>query len=353
MSQVCFFADLRRFCDRPINSLFIKMNTPRHSTIGLSGRWNKKRSIFVTRIHQEVMKTILHTDKRRLFGYIAGIVAGVSYGTNPLFGKALLESGVPILVMLFFRYAFAAGFLAVLMGFKKESFLAKRRELGLLILLGIFFAGSSLTLFCSYEFIPSGLATTLVYLYPAIVALIMVFLRIYPSWQTWLAISATFGGILLLSTPSGDVLIRIPGILLAIGSALCYSFYLVIVNRSKRIRNVSEHTLTLYSLVTGAALFAAIRAAQGGSMLEGIDTLGDWGNLIGLAIIPTMVSMLTIAISSRYIGPTKTAVLGVFEPLTAILIGTLMFGETLTAKMATGIVVCVAAVVFMIVKPGK
>lgn len=66
-----------------------------------------------------------------------------------------------------------------------------------------------------------------------------------------------------------------------------------------------------------------------------------------------MVSMLTIAISSRYIGPTKTAVLGVFEPLTAILIGTLMFGETLTAKMATGIAVCVAAVVFMIVKPGK
>lgn len=307
----------------------------------------------MTRIHQEAMKTILHTDKRRLFGYIAGIVAGVFYGTNPLFGKALMESGVPILVMLFFRYAFAAGFLAVLMGFKKESFLAKRRELGLLILLGIFFAGSSLTLFCSYEFIPSGLATTLIYLYPAIVALIMVFLRIYPSWQTWLAISATFGGILLLSTPSGDVLIRIPGILLAIGSALCYSFYLIIVNRSKRIRNVSEHTLTLYSLVTGAVLFAAIRAAQGGSMLEGIDTLGDWGNLIGLAIIPTMVSMLTIAISSRYIGPTKTAVLGVFEPLTAILIGTLMFGETLTAKMATGIAVCVAAVVFMIVKPGK
>jgi drug/metabolite transporter (DMT)-like permease len=236
-----------------------------------------------------------------------------------------MESGVPIMAMLFFRYAFAAVILAVLMMFRKESFLVKRREVGLLILLGIFFAGSSITLFCSYEFIPSGLATTLIYLYPVIVALIMVFLRIYPSWQTWLAISATFGGILLLSSPSGDVQIRVPGVLLAIGSALCYSFYLVIVNRSKRIRNVSEHTITLYSLVTGAILFATIRHAQGGSMLEGIDTLGDWGNLIGLAIIPTMVSMLTIAISSRYIGPTKTAVLGVFEPLTAILIGTLLF----------------------------
>ena len=299
------------------------------------------------------LKTILHTDKRRLLGYIAGIIASVSYGTNPLFGKALIESGVPIMVMLFFRYAFAALFLALLMGVRKESFLAKRHELVLLILLGLFFSGSSITLFCSYEFIPSGLATTLIYLYPVIVALIMVFLRIYPSWQTWLAISATFGGILLLSTPSGDVQIRVPGVLLAIGSALCYSLYLIIVNRSKRIRNVSEHTITLYSLVTGAILFAAIRAVQGGSMLEGVDTLGDWGNLIGLAIIPTMVSMLTIAISSRYIGPTKTAVLGVFEPLTAILIGTLMFGETLTAKMAVGIAICVAAVVFMIVKPGK
>ncbi len=299
------------------------------------------------------MKTILHTDKRRLLGYITGILAGVSYGTNPLFGKALMESGVPIMVMLFFRYAFAAVFLAVLMMFKRESFLAKRREFGVLILLGIFFAGSSITLFCSYEFIPSGLATTLIYLYPVIVALIMVFLRIYPSWQTWLAISATFGGILLLSTPSEDVQIRVPGVLLAIGSALCYSFYLVIVNRSKRIRNVSEHTITFYSLVTGAILFAIIRYAEDGSMLEGIDTLGDWGNLIGLAIIPTMVSMLTIAISSRYIGPTKTAVLGVFEPLTAILIGTLLFRETLTAKMAVGIAICVAAVVFMIVKPGK
>ena len=299
------------------------------------------------------MNNNFHIDRRRLAGYFAGIAAGVSYGTNPLFGKALMESGVPIMVMLFFRYGIAAILLALWMLCRKESFRASRRELRLLVLLGLFFAGSSITLFCSYEFIPSGLATTLIYLYPVFVALIMVFLRIYPSWQTWLSIVATFGGIFLLSAPSGNVQIRLPGVLLAIGSALCYSFYLVIVNRSKRIRKVSEHTLTLYSLVTGAILFAVIRTVQGGGMLDGVDSAADWGNLIGLAVVPTMISMLTLAMSSRYIGPTKTAVLGVFEPLTAILIGTLMFGETLTAKMATGIAICVAAVVFMILKPGK
>lgn len=63
--------------------------------------------------------------------------------------------------------------------------------------------------------------------------------------------------------------------------------------------------------------------------------------------------MLTLAISSRFIGPTKTSVLGVFEPLTAILTGTLLFGEPLTARMGLGIAICVGAVVFMILKPGK
>jgi len=291
--------------------------------------------------------------KRRLAGYLAGFIAGVSYGTNPLFAKPLLESGVPVLVMLLFRYGISAAILAVWMLAKREQFRVKGNEIALLVLLGILFACSSLFLFFSYEFIPSGLATTLVYLYPVFVALIMVFLRFYPSWQTWLSIIATFGGILLLSSPSTGASIRIPGIILAVASAFSYAFYLVIVNRSKRIKNVSEHTLTLYALLTGAFLFAAIRTLQGGSITEGINTASDWGNLIGLAIVPTMISLLTLAVSSRYIGPTKTSILGVFEPLTAILIGTLLFGEPLTMKMGIGVAVCISAVVFMVLRPDR
>ncbi len=234
---------------------------------------------------------------------------------------------------------------------KKEPFRVKGSELVSLAILGLLFACSSLFLFFSYEFIPSGLATTLVYLYPVFVALIMVFLRFYPSWQTWISIIATFGGILLLSSPSAGASIKLPGIFLAVASALSYAFYLVIVNRSKRIRDVSEHTLTLYALLTGTLLFALMRTMQGGNLLEGVNAPADWGHLLGLAVVPTMLSMLTLALSSRYIGPTKTSILGVFEPLTAILIGTILFGESLTLKMVAGILVCVAAVVFMILRP--
>ena len=288
---------------------------------------------------------------RRIIGLICGVVAGVSYGTNPLFAKPLLQSGVPVLVMLFFRYGISAALLSLLMLLKKERFSVRKNEFGLLVLLGALFAGSSLFLFASYEFIPSGLATTLVYLYPVFVALIMVFLRFYPSWQTWLSIVATLGGIILLSSPSRGAEIKPLGIVLAIMSALSYASYLVIVNRSSRIKQVSEHTLTLYALVVGTILFAALRMAQGGSITEGVDSVADWANLLGLAIVPTMISMLTLAVSSRFIGPTKTSILGVFEPLTAILIGTLMFGEPMTWKMGIGVAICIAAVVFMIQKP--
>ena len=290
---------------------------------------------------------------RRVIGLLCGIVAGVSYGTNPLFAKPLMESGVPVLVMLFFRYALSATLLGIWMVLNGEKLSTSRRELGLLVVLGLLFAGSSVFLFASYEFIPSGLATTLVYLYPVFVALIMVLLHFYPSWQTWLSIVATFGGIILLSSPSQGADIQLPGIFLAVLSALSYAHYLIIVNRSSRIKNVSERTITFYALATGTVLFFIMRLIQGGSLVEGVDTPADWANLVGLAIVPTILSMLTLAVSSRFIGPTKTSILGVFEPLTAILIGTALFGEPLTWKMGLGIAICVAAVVFMILKPGS
>lgn len=259
-----------------------------------------------------------------------------------------MESGVPVTVMLFFRYGLSTLVLATWMLAKGETFRVKGHELWLLGLLGLLFSGSSLFLFYSYEFIPSGLATTLVYLYPVLVALIMVLLRVSPNWQSWLSIAATFGGILMLSSPTASAEIKVPGILLAILSALSYALYLVIVNRSRSIKSVSEHTLTLYALLVGTILFATLRIAQGGSMTAGIDSLSDWGNLLGLALVPTMISMLTLAIASRTIGPAATSVMGVFEPLTAILIGVCMLGETLSLKMAVGISVCIAAVFFML-----
>ena len=88
--------------------------------------------------------------------------------------------------------------------------------------------------------------------------------------------------------------------------------------------------------------------------MNGVSTWKSALNLTGLAIFPTMISLLTLAIATRYIGPTHTAILGVFEPITAILIGTLLFLEPITPRMVIGITLCLAAVLFMSVhRPSK
>ncbi|MBO7589458.1 MAG: DMT family transporter [Bacteroidaceae bacterium] len=286
-------------------------------------------------------------DNHSLTGMIAGIAAGVSYGMNPLFAKPLLTDGVSIPTMLFFRYAISVIIMAAWMKLKGESFRVKADEFRLLVVLGLLFSLSSLFLFESYRFIPSGLATTLVYLYPIFVALIMVALKSYPTWQTWIAIAVTFAGVILLSLPSGRLSLHAGGMILAALSALSYAFYLVIVNRSTRIRHISEHTLTFYALAVGTALFICYQPTSDVSFMNGVNTWKSVLNLTGLAVFPTMISLLMLAIATRYIGPTRTAVLGVFEPITAILIGTLLFLEPITQRMVIGITLCLAAVLFM------
>ena len=287
--------------------------------------------------------------RRTLVGFTAGIMAGISYGLNPLFGKPLLEGGVPVLSMLFFRYSISAFLVAIWMMLRKETFKVTWREFRLLVVLGIFFAASSVFLFESYKFIPTGLATTLVYLYPIFVAVIMLFLKVYPTWQVWLSIVATVGGVAILSLPRNGVTLHWAGMLMSALSALCYSFFLIIVNRSQRIKHISEHALTFYALVVGGTIFLGYQIIDGTPIIQGIDRPSEIINILGLAIFPTMISMLTLSMSTRLIGPTKTAVLGVFEPITGILVGTMVFSEPVTTNIIIGITICIAAVLFMVI----
>lgn len=284
-----------------------------------------------------------------IWGYVAGIITGVTYGLNPLFAKPLLEMGVSVDTMLTFRYLLAVAILGLWLVFRKESLAVNRPQLLRLCILGIFFGLSSMLLFMSYNYIPAGLATTIVFLYPVLVALIMVFLKVYPTWQVWVSILMTFIGVVILSKPSGNVSLNFAGLLMAGGSALAYAMYLIIVNRSRRLRTVSSHVLTFYALGIGSILFIIHNAVTGGDFMGGLHGWTCWLNLVGLAVFPTLVSLLTLAMATRIIGATKTSVLGVFEPVTAIAVGTIFFGESLTVNVIVGVAITLAAVTFMVV----
>ena len=122
-------------------------------------------------------------SRNAIIGYPAGIITGVTYGLNPLFGKPLMDAGASIDTILFYRYFFAVVLLGGFLLLTKQSFRVTAKQAGVLLLLGVLYTMSSTTLFEAYNYIASGLATTLVFLYPVLVAIIMVFLRVMPSWQ--------------------------------------------------------------------------------------------------------------------------------------------------------------------------
>lgn len=288
-------------------------------------------------------------SKEALIGYPAGIITGITYGLNPLFGVPLMKNGMPVESILFFRYAIAVLILGVVLLSDRQNFKVSWKQFGILLVLGVLYTASSTFLFKSYNYIPSGLATTLVFLFPVLVAVIMVFLRVVPSWQVWVAIVATFIGVIIMTQSDSTREIDTVGVLLSLGSALSYAFFVVIINRNKAISNISNSLLTFYVLLVGAIFFLSRVVATGGNLTVGIETTVDCLNLVGLAVLPTIVSTAALAVATRNIGATKASVLGVFEPITAILVGTLVFGEALTNNIIVGILIAMFAVTFMII----
>lgn len=287
-------------------------------------------------------------SKNAIIGYPAGIITGITYGLNPLFAKPLMNAGASTEAILFFRYGIAVILLGAYLVLKKESFRINLRQAGVLLALGLLFSSSSAFLFEAYKYIASGLATTLVFLFPVMVAIIMVFLKVVPSWPVWLSIAATFAGVMIMTGGSGSEPVNPTGVWFSIAAAFFYALFIVIINRSKAIASIPNSILTFYALLAGTVFFLTRCALKEEELMAGLDGFMPWVNLIGLAVLPTIVSTAGLAVATRNIGATKASVLGVFEPITAILVGTVVFGEVLTPNIIAGILISVVAVTFMI-----
>ena len=287
-------------------------------------------------------------SRNAIIGYPAGIITGITYGLNPLFAKPLMNAGASTEAILLFRYGIAVILLGAYLLLKKENFRITLKQAGVLLSLGLLYTASSTFLFEAYKYIASGLATTLVFLFPAMVAIIMVFLKVVPSWPVWLSIAATFAGVMIMTGGAGTEKVNPLGVWFSIASAFVYALFIVIINRSKVISSIPNSLLTFYALLTGTFFFIGRCLFSGADLMAGIDGGMAWCNLIGLAVLPTIVSTASLAVATRNIGATKASVLGVFEPITAILVGTAVFGEALTPNIITGILISIVAVTFMI-----
>lgn len=275
-------------------------------------------------------------------GYMLGAIAAATYGMNPLFALPLYKTGMNPDSVLFFRYLFAIPLLGIMLKARGRSFKLQRKEILPLIILGLFVALSSLTLFLSYHYMGAGIASTILFVYPIMVAFIMA--MAYKEKLPVLTIVCmllALGGIGLLYKTSDGGTLSLTGILLVFASALSYAIYIVGVNHST-LKHIATLKVTFYVLLFGLSLF--IVRLKTGSELTFPGEWYLWGNLVALAVFPTAISFLCTTSAIQYIGSTPTAILGALEPVTAIIFGVAVFGETLTPRDCVGLMMIIVAV---------
>ena len=301
------------------------------------------------------------TKKLSSQGLILGLTAAVCYGFIPLFTKELQHPSEGLALssatILFYRFGIASVVLAGIMLFQRISFRITFPELLRLTLLAFLSDGAALFLIAGYSYMPSGVATTLHFMYPVFTALtMMLFFHEPRRMSTVLAITMAVAGLFVLSwTGQGEVALL--GVVLEIISALCFALYLIRVNRSK-ISNMSPTKLTFYVMMLGALIFAATIIYERSEIemathFAVLPSTRGWLNLIALSLVCTVITNLALVHAIKMIGPTITAVLGVLEPVTAILLGIVFMGESLTSPIVLGIMLIISAVLIIVLRKHK
>lgn len=289
--------------------------------------------------------------RNKFKGVIYAIIAAATYGMIPLFAKPLYASetnpeGLNPDSVLFFRYLFAIVILAIMIKSRGRSFSVSRKEILPLMAMGAVMAFSSLTLFGSYQYIDGGIASTILFVYPMIVAVIMaIFFRERITLLTVVCCIFVILGISLLYKSDSGATLNTYGVVLVLLSALFYAIYIVAVNRSV-LKKIPTVKLTFYMLLFGISLFI-IRIAAGSPLIIPAHWY-NWGNLLALAVFPTAISFISTTKAVQYIGSTPTAILGALEPVTAVLIGVTVFSEALNMRIVIGLLIIILAVTLVV-----
>ncbi len=280
-------------------------------------------------------------------GVILAIISAICYGMNPLGALFLYEEGLNVNSVIFYRFIFASILLAIFMIIKKDSFYLKFKEIILLALLGLLFGISAISLFNSFLYMDAGLASTVLFIYPIFVAIIMaLFFKEKNSIITILSIIFAFLGVVLLYESDGANVSNF-GIFLVIVSSLCYAIYIVIINQYLKL---SALKVTFYSMLFCTITILIHSFFDSSLNIMPLVNFNMWFYTIFLALVPTIISLLFLIKAIQLIGSTSASILGALEPLTAVLIGVYVFNEKITFWLVIGIVFILFGVILIVLK---
>lgn len=274
-------------------------------------------------------------------GILLALISSTTFGLIPLFSIPLLDAGFGAPSILVYRLMGAALILGVVAAAMGKSFRITAREAVKIFFLGSLYATSCWGLLLSYRYIPSGIATTVHFVYPLLVTLLMTtFFHERRSPQLLGAAIVSLGGVALMGW-SDSAAMNVKGIALVLVTVVAYGVYIVYVRQSG-VGRIDSLPLTFYILAVGGVIFGLYALATTG--IEPVRTWPVAANAVLLALIPTVVSNLTLILAVKNIGASITAILGSMEPVTAVIVGIVHFDEPFDVKYAAGLILIVLSV---------
>lgn len=287
----------------------------------------------------------------KIKGYILAAVAAATYGTNPAFALPLYADGMNPTSVLLFRYLLGVPILAAMMAWRRRSLKIGRHEVLPLAMLGIMMAISSLTLFEAYNYMNSGIASTLLFIYPVLVAVLMAFF-FHERFRvtTGLCLIVMGCGLFLLLRSEDGFTLSVAGCLLVFLSSLTYALYIVMTNVSKTVQGIPTLKLLFWQLLFGSSVFVFMLTL--GSPLTVPSHSAGWVNIVALSALPTVVSLSCTTVAIHTIGPTPTAIFGALEPVTAVVLGVILLDQSLTVReLWGGLLIIVATTMVVVADP--
>ena len=281
-------------------------------------------------------------------GIFLGITAAICYGTNPLGALSLYHEGLNTVSTVFLRYFTAVLILGTIMVAKSENFIITKSDIRKTTLLGTMFGLSSLTLYYSFNFMDSGLASTILFCYPVMVSVIMtIWFKEKITKNIFFSLVLSLTGIILLSKGGANSSVSTIGIILVLLSSLTYAIYIVLVNKAKIQLSVLKFTFfaTLFSL-PAFIIFSFIGGEENHLQFIFNAKVCFWGFFLGL--VPTVLSLICMNTAIKLVGSTPAAIMGSLEPVTAVLIGIFIFNELFTAKLFFGILLILLSVILIV-----
>lgn len=287
---------------------------------------------------------------KKIYGVMYALISAIAFGFMPIFAKGAYNGGANAITAVFLRFFFAAIILYVILKIKKVNLKIEKELIMKIFLVAIAgYASTALTLFLSYKYISVGLATTLHFIYPAVVTFLsFIIYKEKLNINKIASLIFSLAGVYIL-IGFCEVKLNIKGILLALGSGVVYSIYIVEVGHSK-LKEMDCYVLTLYM-----CLFGAIGILAFGIPTGNIDfhmSISSVIYLILISLVCTIVAFSCFVKAIQRIGGTSTSILSTFEPITSVVLGVLLFGEPFTITILLGGISILISVIVLLL-PNK